>query len=497
MSQQIKAEKISTPESGYLYLGTTDSYPISDYDGNHGASGRPDFLYGSDTGPRVVEFYAPWCPHCKKMRPHYIAYAQRVTKLVNETAPGQEIKFYAISCVVHSMICKDYKITGYPRIFAFLPGQHTPAMDVFPKMPHPFELMDKLGLYVDEDTKLRNNYVPESESLADRVVSLMIRGEMSHPRSKRDTFHDAVLSFNFSMRNLFTTHGPLSDDASKTLHQWLSFLRKAIPRQLVEIHRVIDSVLNDFDSAIKSEENMVAILDRFPKPVRSDWSDSCTKGQSGMGYTCGLWDLFHIASIGIVEWNTNAREDRSKAVSAVDAGNVLRDFIAHFFGCDECRTNFLKAYDSCELDRCNRLRPTMITTAWNEFPFWLFEMHNAVNLRLMREQANEETRTLTEEDERRSQWPTRLECPGCFNNTNGSFIKEAVLQHLRIEYWPDDQITQEYRKRLGETLDGRQPHTMLFAITLLCGLVTLVLLLGYLVRKSLLRRRRNLNIKAN
>jgi hypothetical protein len=68
MSQQIKAEKISTPESGYLYLGTTDSYPINDYDGNHGASGRPDFLYSPDTGPRVVEFYAPWCPHVRRSK---------------------------------------------------------------------------------------------------------------------------------------------------------------------------------------------------------------------------------------------------------------------------------------------------------------------------------------------------------------------------------------------------------------------------------------------
>ena len=24
---------------------------------------RPDFIYGPNQGPRVVEFYAPWCPH--------------------------------------------------------------------------------------------------------------------------------------------------------------------------------------------------------------------------------------------------------------------------------------------------------------------------------------------------------------------------------------------------------------------------------------------------
>ena len=26
---------------------------------------RPDFIYGPNQGPRVVEFYAPWCPHVR------------------------------------------------------------------------------------------------------------------------------------------------------------------------------------------------------------------------------------------------------------------------------------------------------------------------------------------------------------------------------------------------------------------------------------------------
>lgn len=62
IAPQKKAEPISTPVSGYLYLGTTDSEPVMDY---NGTTGRPDFLYSPDTGPRVVEFYAPWCPHVR------------------------------------------------------------------------------------------------------------------------------------------------------------------------------------------------------------------------------------------------------------------------------------------------------------------------------------------------------------------------------------------------------------------------------------------------
>jgi hypothetical protein len=28
---------------------------------------KPDFLYGPNQGPRVVEFYAPWCPHVRSI----------------------------------------------------------------------------------------------------------------------------------------------------------------------------------------------------------------------------------------------------------------------------------------------------------------------------------------------------------------------------------------------------------------------------------------------
>jgi hypothetical protein len=24
---------------------------------------EPEFIYGANTGPRLIEFYAPWCPH--------------------------------------------------------------------------------------------------------------------------------------------------------------------------------------------------------------------------------------------------------------------------------------------------------------------------------------------------------------------------------------------------------------------------------------------------
>ena len=64
-----RAGKIPLPEGakeGYLYAGTNDSEPVIDLEpANDTDPLHPDFLYGPDTGHRVVEFYSPMCPHVR------------------------------------------------------------------------------------------------------------------------------------------------------------------------------------------------------------------------------------------------------------------------------------------------------------------------------------------------------------------------------------------------------------------------------------------------
>jgi len=64
----------------------------------------PDFLKTSDTH-RVVEFYAPWCPHCRHFKSHYIKVARQLSDVVSTL--GQHIDFHAVSCVAHKEVCKN------------------------------------------------------------------------------------------------------------------------------------------------------------------------------------------------------------------------------------------------------------------------------------------------------------------------------------------------------------------------------------------------------
>jgi hypothetical protein len=133
--------------------------------------------------------------------------------------------------------------------------------------------------------------------------------------------------------------------------------------------------------------------------------------------------------MGLLEWNEDSPQ--RMAVSAEDAAKTLRDFIA-YSGCEEF-ASFLKAYDACELDRCSRLTQNATISSWRQLPLWLFELHNAVNLRLMKERYEREGRVVTPEDELNTRWPPKEECPMCFDD--GILVEDSVLKHLRVEYW--------------------------------------------------------------
>jgi len=62
---------------------------------------------------------------------------------------------------------------------------------------------------------------------------------------------------------------------------------------------------------------------------------------------------------------------------------TLRDYIDNFFGCESCRQHFVVTFDHCGHDRCDRLKEEWSEREadWIQLPLWLYETHNAVNVR--------------------------------------------------------------------------------------------------------------------
>jgi len=77
-----------------------------------------------------------------------------------------------------------------------------------------------------------------------------------------------------------------------------------------------------------------------------------TPGPS-VGYTCGLWELFHVISVGVAERATPS--NNAPINNPFMAGETMREFVANFFPCAECQIHFLQMYDGCMFKRCDSL----------------------------------------------------------------------------------------------------------------------------------------------
>ena len=64
----------------------------------------------------LVMFYAPWCGHCKRAKPHFVTAA---AKMASRGIAG---KLAAVDCTKHQQISKRFEVKGFPTIKYFKDG---------------------------------------------------------------------------------------------------------------------------------------------------------------------------------------------------------------------------------------------------------------------------------------------------------------------------------------------------------------------------------------
>lgn len=398
---------------------------------------RPDFLYSSQQGHRVVLYYLPWCPHCQAYVPSYIALARRVQEMIQsqENLKTEQVEFYAVSCMPNKQVCKDQHVGGIPGIKIFKAGS-VDGVPVDPTQLHPFQIMRILGL----PWGTTDDWSSESETrafLKGRMVPQAQLKNKDNKYRKQDVFQDSYRSFHFTIENaIYTENGPLSEKSRKALADWLLLLQNTLPPAWTKIHELLQALVDNFESVTKEESKLQAIVANHP-PHSDEWTGSCSHGKEGRGYTCGLWELFHIMTVGVVQFNDNAISTNEKTLyqyHTADVAQTLRDFLDHFFSCTVCRSEFLKSFDSCAYDRCHRLIDEVGEKQdWIELPLWLWQEHNSVNVRLMREQSQKE---VTRGEKKAVQWPSHAVCPKCWGDgDSSSFDGNTTYKYLLDAYW--------------------------------------------------------------
>lgn len=445
-------------ELPYLY-DTKKSHPIIEFkpstEEQKAASITPSFIL-EVTWPRVIQFYHPSSPHCQDFQSTYINLARSIKRRSSRLP----VEFHAVNCGVYRDICdQGFQIKTVPSFIGLksgriqgiplsLPGDNEGrltskeeiTMDVNEKVEF---IAQVLGFTLDA---VKQGQSSAYASMANNAQS-PDNFDVSDMRdsSSLQVFHDATSSLFVTLSSsIYSKHPrgstlPLKE--SQTLSDFLDLLRWAFPPE-TKIHTLAEELKQEFLSITLSKDGLLNVLARHMDLGKGvSWSERCNGSNDGTSdpYSCGMWNLMHILSIGVAERHTSVVGD-SERVSVQYAGQSIRAFIdAFFIGCDSCRKSWIELYD----EACCGLHNTDHSLAldnqqtgepdeheqWKQLAFWIWEVHNEVNIR---RQSYKQSTTLL--------WPQREVCPRCWPSQNendrmDSFDEAAIYLHLKKTYW--------------------------------------------------------------
>jgi hypothetical protein len=282
---------------------------------------------------------------------------------------------------------------------------------------------------------------------------------------------DASLSFIFGLRyGVYDSDKPLTPDKKRALEMWLDLVSVSLPPEW-RLHILIDKLRNRMTLVSMSDKNLHAILDEYKMP-RKSWSKSCsnrrTGGGTGGGFSCGFWKLMHSVTVGVAEHRGGLNlidaemvGQSTRTFSPIAAADTIRDYIANFFGCEECKVNFVENYDQCSNNRrCDRLASDAELSSvadWKELALWLWEVHNEISVRVVTERAEKKQKRYGDalatrndigssarsrsqmQDEVTALWPDIATCLLCFDD-DGHWNEPQVFKMLERTYWYEEDV---------------------------------------------------------
>jgi len=65
----------------------------------------------------LVIFYAPWCGHCKRAKPHFTEAAAKMRE-------NSKVSFAAVDCTKHNPVCQAHEVQGFPTFKYFNYGKN-------------------------------------------------------------------------------------------------------------------------------------------------------------------------------------------------------------------------------------------------------------------------------------------------------------------------------------------------------------------------------------
>ncbi|OQS00256.1 sulfhydryl oxidase [Thraustotheca clavata] len=355
----------------------------------------------------LVDFYAPWCPHCRHFAPHYEAVADHY-------AECNDLRFGVVDCTIYTDICTRYEIMAYPALRMFHLENRPVEMPFMPRAKTFESVVTWIETAFNEKNRSTNVALPDFKAFeladspknirgANKGVDKKVAAVDARVDRLRDAAHSLVFAFETSF---FMGTDYLNGERYTAARTWLRLLAALFPleanqKQLAELLYRFES-----QSSWTSDEWRLLIAmwksdtlgNTYPKDLftRPNYAVCET-------YTCGVWFLFHELTVA----------DLPEKFAPLDVALGIRTFVEHFFGCELCRMHFLKAnpVDRLEglMEKSDKGKDALV--------LWMYHMHNIVNVNVEHEV-----------------WPSKTDCKLCYKTSTASANRTDVVENAMLKF---------------------------------------------------------------
>lgn len=455
------AANVLRAHSPYLYAG--DAFPIIEYILSHNTESEmtkeeknlPSFLYDTDQGYRIVEFYSSRTePIALRLRENYIQLAYKATQIVKEQNPNVTLDTYAVCCSTVPSLCEKQGIDFLAhREYAPVFMMYKPGSSVGLKLEK-FNVSAILNLM---EIPFQNNQLDITGQDAHIDLTELSEGRDVHMRTIAELKADIHLSlYNFIKDHIFVDHDehenlvPLSAEKRSALKKYLLLILKSLPSSW-PVHSMVRGLIDSFMYICKNRAYLLTALEGHP-PEKFEFSSACQIGMSHVsGLTCGTWEMIHAITVGAVERNkmvlstleiqSNIHTNLTNIhafISIEETATILRNFV-HYFGLgddDIERQQLIHSLDTCKDEHCLSTNTTSIpiVSQWIKLPLYISKVHSTITLKRQHDISKQNRKSLTTfEQHMVSMWPPRYACPQCWDE-HGKWVTNIVYKYMQLEY---------------------------------------------------------------
>ena len=386
----------------------------------------------------LLEFFAPWCPHCQNFGPTYeriAAFYNKGENWANPTEgherPQPHVTAMSVDCVANGHLCEHFDVRGYPTVLFGRCGQfakehksrHSEKIEKIAANRDAEEMVKRVNDALNAEHELLPQADDQKPPTEDEGEKKDVKVEEEAPHADlEDIEHATVLAYE-QMTSAALLR-PTGRDP------FVSFVRL-----MADAHPV--AACKDGANALAERidktwpERSKPDKDAFEKiRTRLSAHKVCGEGHVGplawrqcegsvegkRGYTCGLWLLFHsLAARSVV-----SSSQKNDYAGATWLATVSR-WVEHFFPCESCRNHFIEMVN--EKDGVGSVATK------TDGVLWSWRAHNKVNARLAEQERRGEAVGSGDPKFPKTQWPTPALCPSC-RKDDGEWDEDATAKFL-------------------------------------------------------------------